>query len=294
MTITAPTTDPGMTLVSAWVDALLPTVERTLSSTPGAHGQVPFTAFATTNVNRADAIFRCAVAIAARRLAPNPFRFFAWFASLCWNEQLDPVVTLQMRVPLFVNLGTPSEPSSDDHLLGLVAETLWFELATSWPTPQGLPILVEGHDWSVTDPGGDGLAIYRDGADLSFTLWESKAHRAQHAVRTTVNGACRQLRSHAPDYLGRFSIVAQRVAPDDETARFLCLMSEHWADKSTNARVAVSIAASSTSNDLDCFKSMTRYFGFEAARHSGRLFRISDFVDFAHEVRTLVWRGAGL
>jgi hypothetical protein len=294
MTITAPETDPGMTLVESWLSVVFPSVAELVGAAAGKHGGVEFTEFTSTVGTRAALQYRCAVALAARRLSPTPFRFFSWLSHLAWNEPIDPPVAEHLRVPLLVNLGTRQEPGNEDHALGLVAETLWYELTRATTTPDGSPLLVEAHDWSVTDPGGDGLAVYRIGGDLRFTLWESKAHYSAQDVRQTVNGACRQLRSRAPDYLGRFSVVAQRLAPDEETARFLCLMSEHWADRSPSARVAVSVSTQVGANCSDCFKSMTNYFDFPDDRHSGRLFRISDYRKFALGVRELIWRGADL
>ena len=294
MAVTAPTTDATMTLVPSWLDTVFPQLDAFFVPALGNHGKVSYNAFELTPGGRAAAAYRCALAIAGRRLASNPIRFFSWLAHLSWAEPLDASVAAHLRVPLLVNLGTRSTPSSEDHLLGLLAETLWYELTSSTATVYGRPVLLEGHDWSVTDPGGDGLAVYRDNTGLRFTLWESKSHRSDAGVRSTVNGACRQLRSNAPDYLGRFSIVAQRVAPDAQLASFLCLMAEYWADKSPEANVGISIATSVGSNHVDCFKSMPRYFGLDVASHSGAIFRINHYRQFASAVRDLIWRGAGL
>ena len=65
-----------------------------------------------------------------------------------------------MEAALLENVGSPAEPAIDQHLFGLVAEGIWQGVIADTDVGLGTPIRVESHDWSVTDPGGDGLTVY--------------------------------------------------------------------------------------------------------------------------------------
>ncbi len=290
-----PSADPTMEFVPAWVAALLSPLSSYVATTTASHGAIGLNACAISTSRRRETAWRCAVAIASRRLAPNPPLFFEWFAMLCWGDPIDERQALLLRTRLLVNVGTPTEPGQDAHVLGLVAEALWFEITKELDAGLGRPVLLEGHDWSVIDPGGDGLAVYRYDGELHFRLWESKAHDVGDAVRSTVNRACGQLRRRALEYLGRFSVVAQRVGSDEELARFVCELPERWVDNSPTAGVGVSVAAQEAADASLCFERMPEYFAFSADKQEGRLTIVGgELVEFARLVRSFLWQGAGL
>jgi hypothetical protein len=200
-----------------------------------------------------------------------------------------------MHNRLLVNFGIPDDPGEDSHLLGLVAECLWFELTGGIDSGIGLPVLIEGHDWSVTDPGGDGLAVYRGAGVLQYRLWESKAHGTVAVVRETVNGACTQLKRRALEYLGRYAVVAQRVTDDDELADFLCGLPEMWVNNSPQAGVGVSVAAPDAADATLCFERLPEYFTLDGEAQRGHLNVVAgNLLDFAKLVRAFIWDGAGL
>ena len=60
-----------------------------------------------------------------------------------------------------------------------MAEYVWYILAQE-NLPDGLTLrAIEGPSFSVTAPGGDGLAVYqRNDAVLVFRLWEIKKHES--------------------------------------------------------------------------------------------------------------------
>jgi hypothetical protein len=294
-----PEVDPSLTYVPLWVDTVLGAVSDLLAASVAVHGSVGVSERRALEERRDELAWRCAVAIAARRLASNPPLFFAWFASLCWAEEpsdrLSSGQLTAMRGQILVNLGLPGSPSSDSHVCGLVAECLWYELTTNEPVDGEMPVLVEGHQWSVTDPGGDGLAVYRrPDSSLHFHLCESKAHYGGGALTPTVQGAAHQLRRRGLDYLGRFSVVAQRVTDDEVLAAFLCTLSEKWADASPDAGVGVSVTSSSPADGEECFSTLPNYFSLAADRHHGLLHVVGELIDFASLVRRYLWQGAGL
>ena len=157
----------------------------------------------------------------------------------------------------------------------------------------GRPVRVEGHDWSVTDPGGDGLTVYLAGSGFCFRLWESKYHGHEAAVRDTVNAACRQVETRALSYLTRFSLVAQYLTDDPPLATFYGQLAELWADKSPAAGVGISVGSDSSQEQESCFDGIGVYFGLAADQHQGHISLIGDFEEFAIDVRRFLWKGCG-
>ena len=157
---------------------------------------------------------------------------------------------------------------SPTHLHGLVAESIWLEVVADVNVGHGLPVRTEGHDWSATDPGGDGLTVYvtADGG-FCFRLWESKHHGANAPVRNTVNDACRQVRSRSLSYLSRFSLIAQQLTENAALAQFYGRLAELWVDRDPAAGVGISVGAGSDVTADGCFGNVTEYFGLDPAQH---------------------------
>ena len=211
------------------------------------------------------------------------------------SEPLPERDLLILKAGLLQNIGTPADPAHSNHLHGLVAEAIWYEVVSSVDAGLGLPSHIEGHDWSVTDPGGDGLSVYEtvEGGHC-FRLWESKYHGASAPVRETVNRACQQVTSRSLEYLTRFSLIAQRTTDDEELARFYGSLADLWVDRDPAAGVGISISTSDNSDAEGCFGKVTTYFQLQASQHQAHLHLMADFKEFARLVRTRVWKGCGL
>lgn len=234
-------------------------------------------------------------AIVERRLYSNTLRdVWATQHDSYDVEVADETERTLLHAHLCQNLGTPDEPSVDVHVGGLVAETLWAEFVASHDEGLGIPLRIEGHDWSATDHGGDGLTVYANGASFSFRLWETKHHTATSAVTTTVGRACRQVRDQSLSYLARFSLVAQQLTDDGALAEFYAGLAERWVDHDPAVGVGISVATSSDADADDCFASLDTYFGLPTDRHHGHLHVIDDFMAFSRSVRIEVWKGCGL
>ncbi len=234
--------------------------------------------------------------IAARRIGVNARLHEIWLSQLTAEDGTTPSATdlTVLIAGLLQNVGTPDHPANSDHLRGLVAEEIWLQLiAQRDDLGLGLPIRVEGHDWSVTDPGGDGLTVYSAEGTLAFRLWESKFHGGDDAIRDTVNGACRQVRYRATSYLARFSLIAQRLEEDPPLADFYSRLPEMWVDRDASAGVGVVVAAA-VDPGTTCFSTMPSYFGLDAPRHQGQLNTIGDCEGFCERVRQVLWKGCGL
>ena len=199
-----------------------------------------------------------------------------------------------MEAALLENVGTPTAPADTKHLLGLVAESIWVDVVSEADVGLGRPVRVEGHDWSVTDPGGDGLTIYAVDGQFCYRLWESKYHGRDEEIRSTINAACRQVESRASSYLSRFSLVAQHLTNDDPLAVFLARLTELWVDKDPAAGVGIVVSTNDPLRQVNCFEGIDRHFGLVADQHQGHLNLIGDFPVFAKSVRRVLWKGCGL
>lgn len=170
--------------------------------------------------NRASAALLVATHIARMRCGGAPQYFDAWLDRRSGGPA-HPADLLECLVALVASesIGMPPDGAIDEHIEGFVAEHIWHLLALEDALTFGVPVRVDEPDWSVTDSGGDGLAIYRSNGTLVFRLWESKAHTGEGTVRDVVNGACRQVNSNALRYLARFSKVGQGLG-DPELQQF--------------------------------------------------------------------------
>ena len=233
----------------------------------------------------------------ARRRLPDQRLFQEWHSRAKGEieEALSGVDSSVMQAALLENVGSPTEPAIDQHFLGLVAEGIWQDVIAEMDVGLGTPIRVESHDWSVTDPGGDGLTVYGSSGQYCYRLWESKYHGNDGALRDTVNGACRQVGTRALSYLARFSLVAQYLAHDQQLAAFYGRLAELWADKDSGAGVGIVVGTDSSREEDgdDCFEAMTAYFELTAEQHQGHLNLVDGFRTFAESVRRVLWRGCG-
>ena len=238
-----------------------------------------------------------AVSIVSRRIGVTPRLYKLWrthwLAPTC--EEIDDRDRKLLEAGLLQNLGTPDAPSPLEQLHGLVAESIWHEVASEIDAGLGLPVRVEGHDWSVTDPGGDGLTVYEtsDGG-FCFRLWESKHHGTNKPVRRTVNAACTQVQSRALPYLSRFSLIAQQITDDDALARFYGGLAERWVDRDPAAGVGISVGTDSNANVSGCFGKVDTYFEMELDKHQAQLHLVADYANLADRVRKEIWKGCGL
>lgn len=188
------------------------------------------------------------------------------------------------------SIGTPADPAPQVHLEGFVAEHIWHLLTLEDALALGSLVRVDGPDWSVTDSGGDGLAVHRVDSGLVFRLWESKAHTGDRTVREVVNGACRQIDSKALRYLARFSKVGQSL-PDEELQRFYGSLPQLWREGSPAAGGGVSVSTKSNAV-ADCFTNLHTYWPFTANdQRLGLVVVIDDYASFAELVREHLWKG---
>lgn len=261
-------------------------VQVTAVGVPYVHAVLP--------ADRYDEAAACLAREIATRRIPNDYLLTRWDAA-AFAENPEPLTERDKTVlsaHLLQNVGTPEHPATESHLTGLIAESLWLNVITRVSVGPGRPLRVEGHDWSATDPGGDGLTVYGTDGQYSFRLWESKYHGADSPARETVHVACRQVRERAPSYLARFSLVEQHIVNDPDLARFYSRLTELWVDRAPEAGVGIAVGARNT--NADEFERVVEFFELGPEQHQGHLNLITNFQDFAERVRRLLWKGAGL
>jgi hypothetical protein len=253
--------------------------------------QVPETA-------RDEVAWRIAVGHAARTLSVRPDLFAAWFGSAngCfWNSLGSDRYASILRYGLLVDVGTPDKPTEVDQFYGFLGESVLHELLAESDRGLGKPLLVEGHDWSVNDHGGDKLAIYQPDGDHAFRLWESKARRSEvKKISTVVADAADQLEVRALSYLGRFAVTAGRAVDDEDLAHFLAVLPDLWADNDPRAGLGVAVTTHAVSGQDSAFAQLEARFEFPAANKAGQLTLLGDLEAFGQAVRVVLWRGAGL
>ena len=234
----------------------------------------------------------------ARRRLPNDRLVESWHCRAKGeiSDTLDSPDDILIQTAVLENVGLPDDPAINEHLHGLVAEAIWQDVVADTDAGLGTPTVVEGHDWSVTDPGGDGLTVYGSDGQYSYRLWESKYHGNERALKDTVNRACGQVKGRALEYLARFSIVAQHRTGDQELAAFYASLGELWANKDPSAGVGIVVGTDSSREKSGdgCFDGMTAYFELTAEQHQGQLNLVDGFQVFAEMVRHILWKGCGL
>ncbi len=241
--------------------------------------------------NRASAALLVAAHIARLRCGGAPQYFDAWLARRTGGPA-HPADLLECLVALVASesIGMPPDGASDEHIEGFVAEHIWHLLTLEDALTFGVPVRVDEPDWSVTDSGGDGLAIYRWNGALVFRLWESKAHTGEGTVRDVVNGACRQVNSNALRYLARFSKVGQGLG-DPELQQFYGRLLELWRAAAREAGGGISVATKSDAI-ADCFGNYPSYWAFgHDDQRQGLVITIDDYAAFAKQVRQELWNG---
>jgi hypothetical protein len=281
-------------VVESWVKSQLQPLNAFVQTTTVLDGSVTVHECIIPDSMRPRAAWRCAVEIAANRLKLHPSKFFAWYCQLTTGSTPDAKQRDRAADRLLVDIGSPDKPKDDAHLCGLVGETLLGHLLCTNDRGLGLPVLFEGHDWSVSDPGGDCLAVYKTATGHCFRLWECKSIYGTTATGTVVRGAAEQLHRRAAEYLGRFQPVAQRADLSPDVVDFILALEDLWLDDDPAKGAGISVASHSSKRVAGCFSEINTILGLDSDRTHGNFAAASDFLGFCKDVRAHIWTGAGL
>lgn len=189
--------------------------------------------------------------------------------------------------------GLPEAPPEPAHLCGWIAEFIWFRLAASLPSHSGRQVRhIEGPGFHATEPGGDGLVVWRDAHHkaLCFSLWEIKHYAGTRAVSPTIKDAYAQLDVRALEYLAKFTTI-EAIANDPDLAPLSAEMVDLWGDADERCGVGVAVATSEANVPLKCFTTMGKYFPqFDRkGQLEGLIAGVGAFVPFCDNVRDRVW-----
>jgi hypothetical protein len=153
----------------------------------------------------------------------------------------------------------------------MVAEHLLWRLLLEVNRGLGLPVHVEGHDWDVTDRGGDSVAVYQSQTGFAFRLWESKAVTgATVTPKSAVGTATDQLTRKGWEYLARWATVARRL-PDNDLAAFFVEMPDMWKLADGRAGAGVAISTSTRKATASAFEGLVGKFKLPDTNKLGNL-----------------------
>jgi hypothetical protein len=201
-----------------------------------------------------------------------------------------------LAVHLQIAFGLPAKPPTDDHLQGTVAELFWNRLSTEAAhAPAGMALVVR-HPVKADplEPGGDGLAIYRDNAGgFHFRLWEIKKHTAKKSVSNAVNKASKQLRSRGSEYLAKFA-APSTIVSGGELASLYSTLVELWIANDASAGVGVAVTTSDDGKPKGekTFESIaTQFPSMSRDQRDAFVVSVPSFREFAIRVQEIVWSG---
>ena len=225
------------------------------------------------------------------RFARATHHYTLWRRAATSDRRLSD--TSKKKIEPFVHtaFGLPSEPVSEDHAQGLVAEYVWYLLAKDLPGTGRSIRHLEQPSFHVTSPGGDGLVTYEvsDGT-LIFRLWEIKKHTSSKGISGTVTRACKQLSTKGAAYLAQY--VALAPVSDRPVAELYSRLVDLWIDAEPQAGVGVAVGTSrSQVPQHGCFSNMQSHFPTlsRGDQLEGLVAGIADFPEFARLVRKFVW-----
>lgn len=187
--------------------------------------------------------------------------------------------------------GLPPKGKSEDHLVGHVAEWMWYLHASETVDPARTPVVLEPPKFNVTEPGADGFVVFRETVtdEHHYRLWELKKHTAVGPVSSTVSTAYNQLRTKAMRYLAQqVSIYSTTEGPVGELCSKLV---EFWLESHERAGAGVGVATATTPPPNTCFTTMGKKFpGFDKpGQLEGLLLAVEDLLEIAKDVRGYLW-----
>ncbi len=193
--------------------------------------------------------------------------------------------------------GVPEDPERipPDHLEGLVSQYLWYFLCHEVSKESIIKDVPPG--FKATDPGGDALMVHRlENGSLRFRLWEIKKFIRRSADSTatansTINRAYQQLQENALEYLARYTLIGQELAP--ELSDLFGRLVDQWIDAGPEAAAGISLNTSESLIPENGFRDMGEKFPsfVDPVRLCGMIAAVEDFAAFSVMVREFVWKG---
>lgn len=187
--------------------------------------------------------------------------------------------------------GLPPDGKSEDHLVGHVAEWMWFLTTSETVDPARTPVLLEAPKFNVTEPGADGFIVFHQTAtdDHHFRLWELKKHTGASPVSSTVSTAYTQLETKAMRYLAQQ--VSTHSLIEGPVGELCSMLGEFWLECHERAGVGVGVTTATTPPPTSCFTTMGQRFpGLDKpGQLEGLLLAVEDLLELAKDVRGYLW-----
>ena len=187
--------------------------------------------------------------------------------------------------------GLPPDGKSEEHLVGHVAEWMWFLTTSETVDPTRTAVLLEAPKFNVTEPGADGFIVFHQTAtdDHHFRLWELKKHTGAGSVTSTVSTAYRQLETKAMRYLAQQ--VSTHSLIEGPVGELCSMLGELWLECHESAGAGVGVTSATTTPPTACFTTMGQRFpGFDKpGQLEGLLLAVEDLLELAKEVRGYLW-----
>lgn len=240
---------------------------------------------------RSAAAWLLACAIASQRGGNSAF-YATWYAAALAGVPLGGKDRLRAEGFVAPVFGLPGRsPAPQEQLQGFITEWLWYCLAREKKESHRSLSYIESPSWSVTEQGGDGLALYSDVAGagaLSFRLWELKKHVSSKPISSTIGKAYAQLDDRALTYLAKITSASAHMTGD--LGELLANLADRWLDADPAAGVGVGVATNSPAPSK-CFTTMGRRFPrlSGVGQLEGLLACIEDLPGFTLDVRRFVW-----
>ena len=190
-------------------------------------------------------------------------------------------------------MGTPESPKSDTHVQAQVAEVIWHILTREEAGVSRELVHAEGPKFYVTEPGGDGLAVWQEAeGGLAFRLWEVKKHHGSSPLSRTLSSAYSQLSTRGAQYLAQYTALG--IGYEGALADLYAHLVDSWIDAQPHAGAGVSVSTSEGhSPQGGCFLSIRNHFPemTNPGQLEGMIVAIGDFPAFAEQVRGILWTG---
>jgi hypothetical protein len=284
--------DASGVAVETWLASNVPPIDDLLPWTTASHAGIATHRFELAAGSEEALARHVAIGILGRRLVQRPAAFMGWHGALTAGAAIGEHEAL-VRLHVESLVGTPGEPRNPTDVYGMVAEHVLWRLLLVVDRGLGLPVHLEGHDWDVTDRGGDSVAVYKTDTGFAFRLWESKAVTGETvSPAAAVGRATDQLTRKGWEYLSRWTTVARRL-PESDLASFFVEMPDMWKIGDGRAGAGVAISTHSAKPTDTCFVGLVGKFKLPDANKLGNLVLVTNFAAFAVLVQAALWKGAG-
>jgi hypothetical protein len=232
--------------------------------------------------------------VAEIRFGKESAHFDWWREKIAGTRRFSPKELEIIKAYLKPSFGTSEHPLPMNQVEAVVAETLWYHITKNTETVSGIPIRIEEPHFTVTEPGGDGLAVYDDGGCTYFyRLWEIKKHSTDTSSTTKITQAAKQLNVKGLEYLVKLSKIDQELDYSHPgLSEFYAGLVEKWYDGAEDSKAGISVskklASQITQTPITQAKPHLPNHG-RANQLEAMIISIPDLSSLATKVREVIW-----